>query len=194
MKKSQPLILVSITILLLLAVSILLCTQVLSRKSYTTALEVAQSQPFYRSPKNLAEEGVVLLELTRDQKDILNDSVRSFFVTEYRGILRQEYNEYKQEAISDEVFAQALISPPLFSEPRWYEDLEDIENAVAIIASTQVYIPTDEDFETGAAYIFFFREEDGEYRLDEFFPVGEDNQTFETWPVENYRESLTPSE
>lgn len=194
MKDSRSLILILGTIILASMAGILLYTQVISRQEYATPLEVARSQPFYRSPKDLAAEGVVILDLARDQEEQLHNLVRTFFVTKYRDILRDEYNEYGEQIISEEVFAQALIAPPSFSEPRWYEDLDDIEGAVAIIAGTEVYLPINEGYKTGATYVFFFREDKGQYLLDEHFSVGEDGPTFETWPVGKYRDSLTASE
>lgn len=152
---------------------------------------------FYRNTKELAKKGIGTINLNEDQKEEIHEAIRSFYGTAYRDkrkefyenqIAKAESQEEKDEYLKKvEALQNALISPPRFSEPLVYKDLDGY---IGILAVSNVYIKGDK-IGGEEPYIFFFQESESQDPvLKKVISVTESWRSQELDAVQEFREEL----
>lgn len=191
MKTAKFLLFVCLYTLLLIILTVKINTVLIKNQNKT------DQDYFYRSTKELAEKGISTISLNKDQKEEIYEVIRNFYGTEYRDkrkdfyenlIAKAESQEAKDEYLKKiEALQDALISPPRFSEPLEYKDLDGY---IGMLAVSNVYIKGDK-IGGEEPYIFFFRLDNNQNLiLAKVISITESWRSQEPDAVQEFKEEL----
>jgi hypothetical protein len=136
-----------------------------------------QQNPFHRSPEELAADGAEIVSLPKGQEETMHEKIIEYISTAYR----EEYkNSHVREHESVDTAKARIWS---FSQPRAYEGLHDI---VGIFALGGLHNEGSGSFGKSPR-LFFFTVDGDTINLEKSLPVGEDLETYESAPVEFFK-------
>lgn len=168
--------------LLFTAVLVAVSLSLFFRQADSEILLNVAKDPFYRTTEELTADGVELVALADGYEEKLRSEIRMYYSTKYREdlgltLLESPTGEKGDERFNSLQTATAVVKA--YSKPRRYEKLP---NVIGVFSSVKFYETKNGDL-GGNSHLFMFVDEAERPELIGVFPVGEDRNTYEAWPI-----------